>query len=852
MVDHEFSDDEFSKYIQEKNDLSHWLFCKDTMTKLLPKFFYILAKTFVDTPSQYLLRLDRLCNGIGKLSDDGDKYVDKFSGYTIRNIDFAKEYGTEETIDFDIRVEPVVKKISGQPKKILNIINAMETTMQIFLDENPLIISIVEGLLEFVPSEEEFTENMRLKKEKNPKIKVETYKNRVNTMTLYYTLSAMVFAIQVHIPTVRFRSVPGCSFKGKISDQEKLVDYIACIAKKMSNMVEPWNVLSKTPKEKIVEGIKFNITQFSNLSSQIKNVIADRIEKKKEDIEQPQEDEYRPIKWEHFLPAIVPFKIKTLSPIANIRITQLSADVKSGNKRQTDTILMIKSKIIFYAYMFQQKIQEIVSNQALLFYTKQHIPYLDNACCSSEHTQTTLSYFINIDPEIGKEINFLNEQSEELKKIINHIYHLSKSSLFCSDIDTKNKIILTNNLKYSESTIIRYLMFINKFANITDSEEDYKIKLDKKVGAFQFTEENFFGMIGESLTIDIIIDEPPVSMKKQLEDLLEPDMRIIKDNLDNDRNLNNAVFTENKKYMSAIIEFINESKLPKSVKKNVSVLTDLMEWKGSFVNHISFIKKYIYLFSKVFPNIIINKVEQNNLIHSYWNLSLPHSTKISEFCLHYYQPLNKFQSKINDLLEKVMIETENIYEISMKTPYMAEEYSTILLNVNYLLMILHKYITTIEENPEMEDENFALHFTANRNIQETKEVVASLLAEYFIYIKDAKDLQNKSYQNIIDNNLLLKQTEKQAFRKRLEVLSEEEREVDGELRKAGLGIWSKGTSKSVYQYSVDINDDQLVNLLEQAEKLHEDEVKNVDSDVEDSDVENDYELPEYDEDDQDE
>ena len=44
------SEEEFAKYIREKDENMHWLFCKKTRTKLLPKFFYILAKTFVDMP----------------------------------------------------------------------------------------------------------------------------------------------------------------------------------------------------------------------------------------------------------------------------------------------------------------------------------------------------------------------------------------------------------------------------------------------------------------------------------------------------------------------------------------------------------------------------------------------------------------------------------------------------------------------------------------------------------------------------------------------------------------------------------------------------------------------------------
>lgn len=830
MNDYKFNDEEFTKYIKEKNDESHWLYCIETQTKLIPKFFYILAKTFVDTPSEYLQRLDKLCNTIGKLSEDGDKYVDKYSGYTIRNIDFMKEYGSEE---LDIRVDTEPSKISGQPKKIVNIVNALETTMHVFLNELPLIVSIVENLLESVPSEEEFTKNMKEKREKNPKIKLETYKNRVNTLTLDYTLSAFIFALQVHNPTVKFRSVPGCG-KGKISDEDKLIEYIVCIAKKMSVMVEPWNTLVKTTPEILAKRIKFTISQFSNLSPQVKIMMLER-DGLKETIEDDDEIHHF-TRWEHFLPAIVPFKLNTLSPITDIRVSQLSSDIKRGNIRQNETILSIKSKIIFYSYLFQQKIQEVISGQTLLFYTKKNVPFLDNACCSSENTESTLMYFMN-DPKVGAEIKFLNEQVKELKNILNYNFTLSKSSIFCSDIDTKNARLLTNPTKYSEKIITRYLMLVNKFANMADSDEVYKHKVGQ-MSEFQFSEENFLGSIFQTESINTIMYDPPLSMETQLKDLLPPNMKAIKENMHNERDLNNSVFTANKKYIDDIVDFINESKLPKAAKKNVSILKELMaeDWEGFFVNRITLLKNYVYLFSRVFPNIIINGVEQNNLIHDYWNLSLPHSTKISEFCVNYYQPLQKFESKINDLLKIVMDETADIYEISMKTPYI-EQYSTLLMNVNYLLAVLHKYIS-IEIDVETEDIQVI-------NDHNPKEVVASLIIEYLIYIKKSKELQNKSYQSILDNNLLLKQTEKQAFRKRLEVMTIEKRNLDSELRKAGLGEWSKGTSKSVYKYVADDKKDELVQLLEEAEnkRLREDSDVEMDSDLDE--VED--EPPEYDE-----
>ena len=63
----------------------HWLYCTQTNTKLLPSFFKQLANS---TLTEYLTTLDNICKEQGKISDDQDKWVDEYSGYTIRYIGF--------------------------------------------------------------------------------------------------------------------------------------------------------------------------------------------------------------------------------------------------------------------------------------------------------------------------------------------------------------------------------------------------------------------------------------------------------------------------------------------------------------------------------------------------------------------------------------------------------------------------------------------------------------------------------------------------------------------------------------------------------------------------------------------
>jgi hypothetical protein len=791
----EITKEEFARYTGEKNVNEHWLFCKSTRTKLLPKFFYILAKTFVDSPDDFLYRLDKLCHSIGKLSDDGDKYVDKYSGYTIRYIDFMKEYGNEEDIDvYEMPSENQNEEREEKHKIVFDVIIVMEETMNVNLNEDELIISIFENTLEDIGSS--------FKQKYESSKKVGTYKDFLNENKLYIILAAFVIALQVHIPGVKFRSVANCGkFTGNpIKEEEKLVQYVACVASKMSKAGEPWNSLKKKVEAK---KIKSFIVLIKSLNS-VKNMIQERID---EVIAQGETEESQPefyAKWKHFLPAIVPLRIATVLPMEKTNISQY---IKNGNKRQLDILSAMKSKIIFYSYMFQQKMQELVKNivdkEDLIFFNRENTPFLDNACCNETTEKSTLIYFMKLDPDIG----FINNQVKHLHHELNFTYRLSKSTIF-SDINTKNIIVQSNNYKYSEYTIIRYLMIMNKFANITDEENEYNEKLKMHPG---FTETEFRGAMRENVIEYMpILDKAPPSM-----------IDLFGETIEDSRAMNNRFGTMKETKMNEIKKFMGRT--------DISILEKLMEFEN--INNISFVKNCVYLFSRVFPNIIINGVVQNNLIHGYWNLSRSHETKITDFCEKYYEPLEKFRKSLDPLLEEVMKKTRDIYEMSRFVPFV-EDHTTLLINVYYLVDVLHVYVKTAQ-GTETDD------FRAKGENEKMKKLTISLIKEYLNYIKNSMVKTHTGYQDIMKHSFAFKQSEKQIFRERLEILSADQRKVDNEMRKCGLGAWAKGLKKSVFQYDKDDNEmDQEPNdeaIEEPIEDLIDED--NEDDGVEGDDVE---------------
>lgn len=78
-----------------KDENQYWKYCAETNTKLLPMFLFRLAGVFV-SGGNYLYEVEKICTEQGKLSDDGDAWVDQHSGFIIRKIDYSNEEGFDE------------------------------------------------------------------------------------------------------------------------------------------------------------------------------------------------------------------------------------------------------------------------------------------------------------------------------------------------------------------------------------------------------------------------------------------------------------------------------------------------------------------------------------------------------------------------------------------------------------------------------------------------------------------------------------------------------------------------------------------------------------------------------------
>ena len=122
----------------------YWLYCIDTNKKLIPSFFKILALSYYNGDYNYVL--DEICAQRGTISDDGNNWVDKYSGYIIKNIEFNSEEGyneegfklqTRDIIDAEYAFEtPKMKYNSEASQTIYNITSSISTFIGLNLESH--------------------------------------------------------------------------------------------------------------------------------------------------------------------------------------------------------------------------------------------------------------------------------------------------------------------------------------------------------------------------------------------------------------------------------------------------------------------------------------------------------------------------------------------------------------------------------------------------------------------------------------------------------------------------------------------------------------------------------------------
>ena len=715
----------------KEDESPYWYYCNETNTKLLPTFFYKLSQEFLHS-GDYIKALDIICAEIGEISDDGDKWVDKHSGYTIKMINYNTdenydEFGykivSHEVMQNENIVYPSEEKEleTKEALTVKSILLALSFYVGIDIDENTneLIKHILYHSSRQIPSKKRY-EQQALEAEKKGKKKI-PYEKKYNQLLLFFSGIYFLIHIQTMIPNVKIRkSFPGCkkSFEGYPlnNENEEGIEYIVCIMKKISSSQKPWNAIKALSEKSIKNNMKLIYDKILIKDSYIQVKLTEKnkyLQKYSQEDFIP--DELDVSNWTTFLPPLVNFDLKNVKNITQSFKDETLKKIEENNKTQLQNIEILRSKYIYYTFEIINEINNIVQSKEALLQTNYGEPFLQNVCCNEERNLIALHYFSNINDNIRK----INKNINDLNNFNNYINELNISPYLSFNENTK--LIYPNiSNNFAESSIyLAFIKYCNFNKNIPIDEEllpvcitnksnfkksnslTEKIEIMKNEGLNYdiVSLKKLLNIIGENNIIQIdfnkeinnvqellkileyydnIQNNIPIKLVTLLQNMIE--------NNKNNRDVRNFLlksieklsdqikeFLKNNSYtkqseFNKIISFIDNLQNIKKIKSNNS----LNDEQQTTINLIQYLRNSIYEINKIYPNIILNEIDYSNInIPKHWKLSQRHNEDVRKFMKKNYELLKMDYSKkyLQNILKKVKNISKNIIELMENIPF---------------------------------------------------------------------------------------------------------------------------------------------------------------------------------------
>ena len=864
----------------------YWLYCNKTGVKLIPRFLLKLANAF-SSKQDYIKELDTICAEQGTISDDNNYWVDKHSGYIIKNIDFSTDEGydeqgyklnTKEILDseYSINLSKTNESINPDVRIINNIVKSMSQMIGINLEgQNQFIVNnVITTQNANIPSKEQYEKMLAKTVKKEGKVKgLPSYEDTYNQLLLLLTLSYLIVAIQINIPSFKTKKTfPGCikSFSGYPldGDQDKTtVIYISCIASKIKSSIKPWNTLLKVSESNIAKKIEALIEKYIVSDK----TIIELSQKKREYLilnkEELIPDELSITNWHNFMPPLYNIKIAkdNTVPLSDTFKDELIDTFRKGKKNEI--LETLTSRIIYLSNTIIESIEKIVETDSTLLENSAGEPFLENACCNS--TINTINYFINSDKTILDNNNLV----EYYSKILENINFLNKSSILYHAENSKFLLPIVQS-DFNEETIYKtFIYFCNFNNNLPIDDELRSICMDKPT-SFDSTKDiseiieslKSQGKIYNKSTFNELINiinkrnilqsnhNYPIinnieSLRNILNDYLESPIEIKSDeklfeklyslfdrfdiNSSDEKELDsikNYLAKTNNQMKNSLLDFVK--KIPNINKSLIVTMEKLLDFEINIENCL-FYSNYLNNLINIFPNIILNKQIELKNIPNHWQLSDTHNKDIINILENYYKKLNNFSVLPGlDIVFKFIKNRTNIFFnlIKFSKFYTPIRISNLKENT-YIPSIFDKEFITYfytyifysvfnEYIKVTKYDDFILEIgeVDDYNEEEINKSIINYILEFLTIINNHLDLINNTYKKVKEKISYAKEKEKDLITQYLKDLTDEEREVENIFKNNKLESWSAGLQKGLTQYVASNYDEERDKMEKQALK----------------------------------
>jgi len=799
----------------------------------------------------------------------------------------------------------IKKELLANPKgKIINnVISSISNYMGIVLDNyrDDIIQHTLKALDETVDSEDVHENNVKNKIKAGGKMP--SYKDVFNKSLMSFTLAYISLYIAVSIPSIQSnKTYPGCkrSLVGyPINGDEDLsnITYIACVAAGIKTNIYPWKAIPKSV-DKITMVIKKTLDSYVLKQGEIKVLVNE-----KQNYLLQTEDDFIPIEhdiknWINFLPPLQNIKNKTPSNLSDSFRNSLKEDIKTGSKDQFEKMKVIQSKMIYFSMAIIQSIQKVVSKENPILTNSNKDPFLQNACCNSGEYRT-IDYFVKKEPSIITN----NDVVSYLYNINFDMVNMAQATLLVDPQNSKIKFPLISS-EFSESTIIQgFIEFCHYNTEIPVNNRllDYCLTKPETYDKQKTLQENIeimkkhdvsytleaFNQLLDTVNklnivpLDLVHSIP--SCLSQIRNLIDymidsqnslgPDfLTLYKNVLDTysiDDVEGNSDVRELRNYLGENIKILEDSVFDyfnkySDVSQNhktqlFEFITNIMDFNINGNNYftnaddetlyraISFIKNSMYEFINVFPNIIINKVNYEEIkIPTHWKLSKDHNNDVKEIIKSHYKSFEKFykDSTILPYLKKNERELLDFFKLVEYTNLYAsiihlngDETLSILDNRTvyqlfkyfFLFMIKHLFELTDDKSllremiipPSEEDIIVTTEMNEGDDLGEITELdvvrgeqksirekIANISVTMLNIFKKNKSTINYNVDMIKDKINRKKDKERHKITSTLRDMDKEHREIENLFKNHRLERWNKGLQKGLTQYVAKTYDEE--------------------------------------------
>ena len=690
----------------------HWLYCNSTGVKLIPSFLLKLANAFT-SKQNYITVLDTICAEQGTISDDNNNWVDKHSGYIIKNIDFSTDEGyddagfklnSKQVLENEYNVKFYESKLSNDPdsRMITTIIAAISDRIGVNIESQYQFI--INGVIDLknkkIDSKEKYDIKIANKKDSKTK-KIVSYEDYRNQLMLYFILSYLIVAIQINIPSLNTRkTASGCikSFSGYplYGDQDKTtIVYIACVVTKMTANIKPWNTLLKVSATNISKNLETILDMYLLKDKTIIELIKTKQEYLALNKEENIPDAVSVGNWHQFLPPLNDITISKNSsmPLGEGFETELFETYKKGKKNNMLETLLAKN--IYLGNSIIESIQTVVKDSSGLLENSIGEPFLENACCPENIN--AIEYFMSKDKTIAENNNLMKNYNRAIEKIKN----LNSPSILYHAENTK---IILPKIKsgYNDETIYKAFIYYCNFNNQLPIDDELKNICSHKPVEYNGTKDTVEiiqqlkdngkiyskDMLDDLLNIinkrNIIIVDTNYAIINNIEklrnivqkyntansvdenlfeklEILLDTFSIENENTEELDNIKNYLSRTNYLMKNNLMEFIRKS--PNTTKAFRNNMEKLLNFEIN-VDTNGFYENYLYNLLNIFPNMILNKTMNINKIPPHWLLSELHNADIVNIIDKYYRNINSFSNKPGlDLVFKLI---KNKFAIFLK------------------------------------------------------------------------------------------------------------------------------------------------------------------------------------------